>query len=130
MNSLVNRILNTHREHRRWVAGFLCLAMLVSIGTVAAVSHTGIAMTYTERLLECPYAEEGAEPVAHVHNDDCRDEDGNLICTLPEIQPHEHTEDCYEEQSTLICGLEESEGHVHTDDCREQETVYVCGLEE
>ena len=52
---------------KKLLSFFLCLAMLVSIGTVAAVSHTGIAMTYTERLLECPYAEEGAEPDRRKH---------------------------------------------------------------
>ena len=91
--SLLKRILKGHRTQRRRIALFLCLAMLVSMGTFASLRLTGETKTYTKKVLECPYAREGAEPVAHTHNDDCYDEDGTLICTLPEREAHTHGED-------------------------------------
>ena len=80
--SLLKRIMRSHKEQRRLIAVILCLSVVVSLGTVAALRQTGEAMTYTRRVLDCPYTVEGAETVAHRHNDDCLDEEGNLICTL------------------------------------------------
>ena len=76
------------------IALVLCLSMLVSMGTFAAFHKTAVAKTYTKDVLDCPYAMEDAEAVAHVHNDDCYDGE-TLVCTLPEREAHTHDDTCY-----------------------------------
>ena len=127
-DKLLKGLLRQQKKHHRWIAIVLLLSLVVSLGTVTSLRLEGEARTYTRRVLDCPCAYDGAEPVAHVHNDDCRNEAGNLICTLPEIIPHEHTPDCYiRERGELICGLEENEGHHHDDSCYEWHDVLICG---
>ena len=104
--------LREHKEYRRWVALFLCLALVISTATTALLTRPGVAMTHTERVLSCPFEGEAA----HTHTEDCY-QDGVLVCTLPERELHTHTEDCYTTEKTLICEEEESDGHVHTEDC-------------
>ena len=56
--------------------------------------------------------------VAHTHDDWCYDEEGNLICTLPELEEHQHTDDCLDSEGNLVCGLEEVlETHSHGPEC-------------
>ena len=130
-DSVLRAILKRHKKEKRWIALVLCLSMLVSLGTFTSLRMRGEARTYTRRVLDCPYALDDAEPVAHIHNEDCCDEAGNLVCTLPEILPHEHTEACFaRERGELICGLEEYAGHVHNENCYESYAVNLCGLEE
>ena len=130
-DSVLRAILKRHKKEKRWIALVLCLSMLVSLGTFTSLRMRGEARTYTRRVLDCPYALDDAEPVAHIHNEDCCDEAGNLVCTLPEILPHEHTEACFaRERGELICGLEEYAGHVHNENCYESYPVNLCGLEE
>ena len=46
--------------------------------------------------------------VLHVHDELCY-QDGELTCTLPEVQPHIHNEDCWiDVLGDLICDLEET----------------------
>ncbi len=124
------KFLQEQKEYKRWLAAFLCLAMVVVFGTVTALKMYGQAMTHQVKVLDCAYQvhehtedcyeedEEGeqilicglADYVAHVHNDDCYDAKQNLVCLLEERPPHEHSEDCYEEEDILICEEEESEG--------------------
>ena len=49
------------------------------------------------RVLECPYEAlaQGETIVVHHHDENCYDEGGNLICTLPEVNAHQHTAECY-----------------------------------
>ena len=132
--SLAMRFLRNQESRRRMVGAILCLSILVALGVFAGLRKDAIAKTYTIQVLDCPYAREGAEPVAHVHNADCFDEEGNLVCALPELEAHVHDESCYSEVSVLICDLEENqEGenpHTHTDDCYVSEYVLVCDREE
>ena len=107
MDSLLKRIEKNRKAHTRWLAMVLCLSMLVSLGTFAGLHKSAQAKVYTKEVLDCPYACEGAEPVAHVHNDDCF-EGETLVCTLPEMEAHTHTEECFAEQRRLTCGLEEN----------------------
>ena len=81
--SLLNRILKDHKRRTRSLALILCLSMIVSLGTFAGFHQKAIAKVYTREVLDCPYAREGAEPVAHVHNDDCY-EGETLVCLLPD----------------------------------------------
>ncbi len=128
--SLLKRIMGDYRKRRGLAAVILCLSVIVAVGTFAVLRRNAQAKIYTTRILECPYMEPDAEPVAHIHNDDCYDAIGNRVCTLPEIEAHRHGDECYEERSTLVCGLEENPGHQHTDACYTEERSLVCGLEE
>ncbi|MBR4473953.1 MAG: CHAP domain-containing protein [Oscillospiraceae bacterium] len=112
----MRKMVKEHTDHASWLWLFLLLAAFVIALAFAMVHKTVSAQTYTKRVFACPYAEEGAERVAHTHNDDCY-ENGVLICTLPELEAHTHTDACYTEEKVLICDLEESDGHVHTEDC-------------
>lgn len=69
------------------------------------------------------------EVIEHVHDDTCRDENGNLICNKIEVRKHQHDSSCFEVQNELICGMEE---HTHTDACRSsnEETDETQGIEE
>ena len=129
MDSLLKRIEKNRKAHIRWLAMVLCLSMIVSLGTFAGFRKTAVAKTYTKEVLDCPYAQEGASPVAHVHNDDCYDGD-TLVCTLPEREAHTHTEECFAEQRRLTCVLEENPGHQHSDTCYAAREEITCGLEE
>ena len=129
MESLLKRIENNRKAHSRWVALVLCLSMLVSLGTFAGFRQKAVAKTYTKEVLDCPYTQEGAEPVAHVHNDDCYDGE-TLVCALPEIEAHTHTEACFGEQRTLTCTLAENPGHQHGEGCYAAREEMTCGLEE
>ena len=85
----------------------------------------------------------------HVHSAEagCYDEEGNLICEIPEHEhteeciglicgknegagAHHHTDECYEFIRSLVCGKTEGEGaHQHTDDCYTVENVVTCGYD-
>lgn len=85
--------------------------------------------------------------VIHQHSDLCRDENGALICTLPEQTLHIHDESCYtlekvlsctathvhsQECTTkkeLVCQIPESEGHTHSPRCSGTQTVLICSKE-
>lgn len=142
------KLLREQKKYRRWLTTFLCLAVLVTLGTVAALKMNGQALNHKKQVLNCQleihehtdscYDGEKlvcgyADYVVHTHNDDCYGADGELVCQLPEVEAHEHTEDCYEEEKVLICGLEESETevHEHTEDCYIKERgELICGEEE
>ena len=80
--------------------------------------HDDSCYTVTQELV-C-----GLEEHQHSNENGCYDEEGNLVCEIPE---HVHGESCYKEVKVLTCGQEESEGHHHTDACYEK--VLVCGKE-
>lgn len=140
------RILREQKKYKLWLTAFLCLAVLVTAGTVAALTMSGQALNRKEKVLTCQlevhqHTEEckdsegnlvcgQADYVVHVHNDDCY-KDGELVCTLPQVEPHTHTEECFQEQKTLVCGLEENEGHVHDENCYTKvQGDLICGKEE
>ena len=127
--STLNRMIREHKARIIWFLVFLILAVFVTALVFGTLKRSVQAQTYTKRVFACPYAQEGAEPVAHQHNDDCY-ENGELICTLPERELHIHGDECYAEEKVLVCTLEEGEGHVHTDACYTEEPVLVCTLEE
>lgn len=150
------KLLGEQKKYRRWLAVFLCLAMVVTAGTTAALKMNGQALSHEKKVLACSEevhehtaecyesgtlpgetAEGGtaeeeqpicgyADYVVHVHNEGCYGEDGELVCQIPEKEPHVHTEECYEKRLVLVCGQEETAAHHHTDACRE----LLCGQEE
>ena len=131
------RILGEQRKYKIWLTAFLCLALLVTAGTVAALTLSGQALTADEqeKELDCQvavhrhteqcYDSEGglicgqADYVIHTHDESCYGEEGELVCTLPEItaEIHVHEDACFTEQQVLICGQEESQGHEHGEEC-------------
>ena len=127
--SLLNRILKDHKRRTRSLALILCLSMIVSLGTFAGFHKTAIAKVYTREVLDCPYTHEGAEPVAHVHNDDCYEGEA-LVCTLPERDAHMHDDTCYAESRMLSCGLEENPGHQHSEECFDENGELICQIPE
>ena len=127
--SLLNRILKDHKRRTRSLALILCLSMIVSLGTFAGFHKNAIAKVYTREVLDCPFAREGAEPVAHTHNDDCY-EGGKLVCTLPEREAHIHSDGCYTELQVLLCTLEENPGHQHSEECYDENGELICQIPE
>ena len=99
------------------------------------------------RELECSF-------VPHVHDMDCYDEAGELICGISERYIHVHDDLCYDQgnlaclleespwnpeeeavqEQVLICDLPETSGHMHTDACYTvtylTDEEPVCGLKE
>lgn len=148
------KFLQEQKKHKHRMAIFLCLAVVVALGTVAALKMYGQAMTHKVRVLNCQmevhehteecYAEDAdgnkelicgmADYVVHVHNADCYDMNGDLVCPIEEREPHVHDDSCYEEREVLVCGQEETEGtegHTHTEECYEGgEGKLSCTLEE
>ncbi|HBA48074.1 MAG TPA: hypothetical protein DCZ91_09820 [Lachnospiraceae bacterium] len=150
------KLLGEQKKYRRWLAVFLCLAILVTAGTTAALKMNGQALSHEKKVLACseevhvhtekcyesgviPAQADGegsidreqpicgyADYVVHTHDAGCYDEDGELVCELPEIKAHVHDESCFEKQMVLVCGKEETPAHQHTADCRE----LICGQEE
>ncbi|MBR1457336.1 MAG: hypothetical protein IJ594_09305, partial [Oscillospiraceae bacterium] len=107
------------KKQRRLVLGLLLIpALIVFLLTMALLSNKGVAMTRTVKVLDCHYVAPVGEGYAgyaiHVHNADCYDEDGSLVCQLPEIPAHVHDASCYKTRSVLTCGQEEG-GHRHDD---------------
>lgn len=140
------RILQEKKKHKLWLTVFLCMAALVTAGTVTALKMSGQALSHKEKVLTCGievhqhteqcHDSEGnlvcgqADYVVHVHNDDCRDKDGNLVCTLPEIEPHVHEDSCFAEEKNLICTQKESAGHQHDENCYTKvQGELICGME-
>ena len=140
-------LLHEQKKYRRWLAVFLCLAVLVTSGTVAALMMKGQAMNRKQKVLECHLsvhehtaecyetdAESGekmlvcgyADYVVHTHMEECMDEEGNVVCQLPEVEAHTHEEGCFEDKRVLVCELEETQGHIHTEECRK----LICSREE
>ena len=122
------KLIHSRKLHNRWIQVFICLAIILIMILEPVLGKIGIALTHKKRILECPHT---GEMLAHMHNDDCYDADGNLVCTLPEQEIHEHTDLCYTWTRELTCGMEESEEHTHTEDCYTLvRGDLVCGKEE
>ena len=98
-----NQITKMLREmkKRRWrMPLLLCLALLLSFAPAGAFQQPASAESGPVRVLACtaepPKGEACADFFVHVHNEDCFDAHGHLVCPLPEIEPHHHDETCYE----------------------------------
>lgn len=138
------KVRDEQKKGKRRLAVFLCLAVVVALGTAAALKMYGQAMSHKDKRLICQLevhqhtdaCYDGdklicgyADYVVHTHNDDCYDRDGNLVCSLPEMAAHTHTDECYTEQEVLLCG--EEEGHTHTEECYTSDRgELLCQLEE
>ena len=131
----ISELVHAQQVRKRWVALLLCLAILVGLGTVVVLRRDGVAMTKTERVLDCAYAVPTGDGYAgyavHTHTADCYDAAGNLVCPLPEIPAHVHNESCWSTVTELVCGQEETQGHTHDENCYTlTRGELICGLEE
>jgi len=119
--------LARRRKHQQWLSVFLLLALAVTYGTFRELRIEGEALNHKQMELVCT----ARGLVAHEHNDDCYDEDGELRCPLPELELHEHDDSCYEEMNALICDRLESDGHVHDASCYERvrDEEPSCGID-
>lgn len=85
-------------------------------GQEESPEHTHTEACYeTQKILTC------------TQDTGCYDENGVLVCTIPE-GGHVHTEECY--PKVLVCGQEEAAPHTHTDSCYEVSTELICGKQE
>ena len=123
------KLLKKNKQYRRQMVVFLCLAVVVTFGTVTALKLYGQAMTHQVEVLDCQYK-------VHEHTEECydRDENGNLgtepVCGYALYAIHTHNDACYDAKGNLVCALEEHEKHEHKEECYLTEKVLVCELEE
>ena len=61
------------------------------------------AITMTKPVLDCPYVSDMESIILHQHDAACYNDDGVLVCTLPERKLHVHDESCYE---NVVIGYE------------------------
>lgn len=152
---------SAHRRKRRWYQVMTCLAAVVVFCTTYALilpaitlekqcqipEHIHTEACYTQvtsrekRALAC---EVEADVVVHEHDAACWDENGNLVCSLPEIEIHRHTDSCYTipevhahgeachtlERGALTCTQSTEPQHIHTEDCYQESSDLVCGTPE
>ncbi len=139
------KVRNEQKKDKRRLAVFLCLAVIVALGTAAALKMYGQAMSHKDKRLICQVEAHQhtdqcydgnkvicgyADYIVHTHNDDCYDGDGNLVCHLQEAPAHVHTDECYTEEKVLVC-KEEEQAHQHTESCYTPEKGELqCQLEE
>ncbi len=144
------KALQEKKRYQHRLAIFLCLAVVVTLGTFAALKLSGQAMTHQRKVLNCQLEihqhseecynkeEEGklicgqADYVVHKHNDDCYNLDsGELVCRIAELEVHKHDDNCYQEEKVLVCKEEEKDAHTHTPECYIREKGDLqCVLEE
>ena len=150
-----------HKRKRRWQRVVTALSGVVVFCTTYALilpaitmekkceipEHTHTDACYTQvtsrekRVLACKVE---ADVVVHQHDSACWDENGSLVCTLPEIELHRHTDSCYtipevhthgeacytSERGDLICTQSTEPQHTHTEDCYQKTQDLVCGMSE
>ena len=124
----VKRALKASKIRRENARVLAVLAVFVSLAVAGILMQNGRAMIREERVLDCPVAAD--RTVAHTHDESCYDDEGRLVCQLPEVELHAHDDSCYTEKRELVCGLEEGEGAHHHDESCYDEGNLACGLEE
>ena len=72
--SQAGKLLKEHKQYKRQLTVFLCLAVIVAFSTVTALKLYGQAMTHKMEVLDCQYQ-------VHQHIEDCyaKDEQGNPV---------------------------------------------------
>lgn len=162
------RLLNSRHQNKRRTQVIRGLALLVVLATISALMLPAITMSnevecgmeehiHSENcyavqqvapqpMLICTEGQFG-EMLLHVHDSFCYDSQGNLICTLQEMEAHTHGPECYQERRALICTETSDPGHQHEASCYSYVKVenaaismdmmaptatneYVCGMQE
>ena len=131
---IVANYLKAHVQKKRWKQIVSVLACIVVFCTTYALILPAITMTgaYCGQEEHTHSVEAGCytEGEAHVHTEDCYQEERVLTCGLAETEGHTHDDSCYDEEGNLICEQEEAEAHTHTEDCYTVQKTLVCGKEE
>ncbi len=122
----IARLLSDKRHRHEYLAALALLALVVTVGVASILTQQGHAATKEVQVLDCHF--DGI--AAHTHDASCYDEDGNLVCPLPEREAHVHDDSCYVEDRVLTCDLAEGEEHTHDDSCYEVVRTLVCGQDE
>lgn len=156
----VRRYARLHVQRRRWRRVLTFLAAVVVFCTTYALILPAITMTaahthdescytqltaVTKEQLACPAAASGMAAV-HQHDARCYDENGELLCPLPELAAHTHTDSCYawsevptctrstqpdeSAEPVLICGMAELIPHRHSAECFDADGTLLCPLPE
>lgn len=115
--------LTEQKAHKQRLVLFACLAVLATFGTVTALKLYGQALNYKKDVLECAFE-------IHEHDEDCENDDGELICGYLDYVIHEHDPYCYDGDGRLACSLEEVELHEHEDGCYAEVETLICKIKE
>lgn len=144
----VERFLREQKNYKRWLAVFLCLAVVVTLGTTAALKYKGIAVTGDADAAQEMHMEQTGETQTvvseevpegmrrHVHTDACYEERKVLVCKEGKAEAGDAGASDTEEADTGSTAPETSEpdtsqGHHHSDSCYEVTGgELVCGKEE
>ena len=131
---IVANYLKAHVQKKRWKQIVSVLACIVVFCTTYALILPAITMTgaYCGQEEHTHSVEAGCytEGEAHVHTEDCYQEERVLTCGLAETEGHAHDDSCYDEDGNPVCEQEEAEAHTHTEDCYTVEKTLICGKEE
>ena len=149
---LLQRAIKLNRNHKQrkwWQRIVRTMAMIVVFCTTYALILPAITMeqetlcgkkahthgedchtTQTISALNCGLTE--GIPVLHSHSELCWDDQGTLLCPLPELAEHIHGETCWDGEGTLLCQEPQMEHHTHTESClvQTEQTVLTCQMEE
>lgn len=115
----IGKFLTEQKQRKQRVILFACLTVLVLYGTVTGLKLYGQAMNHRRDVLECQFE-------LHKHDENCRDEHGELICGYADFVVHEHDEFCYDWNGKLVCVLPEYERHEHDAGCYEEVRTLIC----
>ena len=95
----MSNLLLGNRQRVQGAVMFICLAAFVVLSVVAPLRQRDVAANTTKQVLDCHVT----GVVVHTHNESCYDEDGELVCTLPELDLHTRYDSYYTEERTLVC---------------------------
>ncbi len=130
----VSGYMKTHRLQKRWQKVIVCLASVVVFCTTYALILPAITLekescqipehTHSEECYTQVTSVAYKKPVCtleslgiHQHDENCRDEDGNLVCGYADFVVHEHDSSCYDKDGNLWCQLPEIKPHTHDASC-------------
>lgn len=133
--------LARRRRRQIWLKVVGGLACVVVFCTTYALILPAITMEnmaceieehiHTEECYSRPVPTEARELVCspetlgiHVHQFDCFDAEGNVLCGYADFVVHSHDSSCYDANGSLVCPLPEVKEHIHSESC------YALPLEE
>ena len=114
LDMLESELAREQHRRSRVIAIFAIVSVVLSLSVAYVLRQGGRAYTREVQVLDCTFDGEAA----HIHDEYCYDEYGDLVCTMPEHELHVHTDDCYDEEGNLICGEDAyTHEHVHGPGC-------------
>ena len=131
-NNILRNVAYLSKKHRRrkiWLRILAVLSAIVVFVTTYALILPGITKErplfcgfeeyeHTKKCYKTVYIKEIiCTPEIHVHNEDCANEEGEVLCREADYFIHKHSGLCYNDKGELICAIPEVEEHTHTDEC-------------